>query len=176
MPIDAGMAIVVWIGIVISAQAFQVGAAGARAGGGDGHPAGDRGLGRAHGEERGCARRGWATAGGPPLSEGVVDGFLGSDVWIQGAFALEQGFIFTAMILSAGTVMIVERRFRAAAGWFAIGAVLSGTGLMHAWRLTPQDAVMAMRPAWGFVAGYAFVAGLLLLAPYVTEPDQGGHG
>ena len=175
VPVDAGLAIVVWIGIVISAQAFQA-------------------VPRAHapavvmGILPGIAawgvlmaRSGLRAAGvgapaGPPLTEGVVDAFLGSDVWIRGGFALDQGFIFTAMILSAGTVMIVEKRFRAAAGWFAVGALLSAMGLMHAWKLTPQDAVMDLRPAWPFAAGYAFVAGLLLVAPWITEAEDGGRG
>ncbi len=175
VPVDAGLAIVVWIGIVISAQAFQV-------------------VPRAHAPavvmgllpgiaawgvlmaKSGLRAAGIGSPGGPPLSEGVVDAFLGSDVWMRGGFALDQGFIFTAMILSAGTVMIIERRFRAAAGWFAVGAVLSATGLVHAWKLTPQDAVMDLRPAWPFVAGYASVAAVLLLAPLVTEPEEAREG
>jgi AGZA family xanthine/uracil permease-like MFS transporter len=72
--------------------------------------------------------------------------------------------------------MIIERRFRAAAAWFAVGALLSATGLVHSWQLTPQDAVMALRPAWPFVAGYGFVAALLLLAPWITEPEDAVHG
>jgi len=175
VPVDAGLAIVVWIGIVISAQAFQV-------------------VPRTHAPavvmgllpgiaswgvlmaKSGLRAAGVGAPGGPPLTEGVVDAFLGSDVWMRGGFALDQGFIFTAMILSAGTVMIIERRFRAAAGWFAVGAALSAAGLMHAWRLTPQDAVMDLRPAWPFVAGYAFVAAVLLLAPLVTVPEDGAEG
>jgi hypothetical protein len=43
---------------------------------------------------------------------------------------------------------------------------------VHSWRLTPQDAVMDLRPAWPFVAGYAFVAALLLVAPLVTVPED----
>ncbi|MBS1108555.1 MAG: pbuG [Anaeromyxobacteraceae bacterium] len=175
VPVDAGLAIVVWIGIVISAQAFQV-------------------VPRAHAPavvmgllpgiaswgvlmaKSGLRAAGVGAPGGPPLTEGVVDAFQRSDVWMRGGFALDQGFIFTAMILSAGTVMIIERRFRAAAGWFAVGAALSAAGLMHAWRLTPQDAVMDLRPAWPFVAGYAFVAAVLLLAPLVTVPEDGAEG
>ncbi len=175
VPIDAGLAIVIWIGVVISAQAFQA-------------------VERAHAPavvmgilpgiaawgvlmaRSGLRAAGVGAPGGPPLGDGVLDAFLGSDVWIRGGFALDQGFIFTAMILSAATVMIIERRFRAAAGWFAVGAVLSAAGLMHSWRLTPQDAVMSLRPAWPFAAGYAFVAVLMLLAPWMTEPDEGGHG
>jgi AGZA family xanthine/uracil permease-like MFS transporter len=166
---------VVWIGIVISAQAFQA-VPGRHA------PAVVMGIlpgiaawgvlmARA-----GLRAAGVGSPGGPPLSDGVLDAFLGSDVWIRGGFALDQGFIFTAMVLSAGTAMIIDRRFRAAAAWFATGAVLSATGLVHAWRLTPQDAVMDLRPAWPFAAGYAFVAALLLVAPWVTEPDEGAHG
>ncbi|MGA8890322.1 MAG: hypothetical protein WB493_02050 [Anaeromyxobacteraceae bacterium] len=175
VPIDAGLAIVVWIGVVISAQAFQA-------------------VPRAHAPavvlgllpgiaawgvlmaKSGLRAAGVGGPGGPPLGDGIVDAFLGSDVWIRGGFALDQGFIFTAMILSAGTVMIIERRFRAAAGWFAVGALLSATGLVHSFRLTPQDAVMDLRPAWPFVAGYGFVAALLLVAPWITEPEDGVHG
>jgi AGZA family xanthine/uracil permease-like MFS transporter len=175
VPIDAGLAIVIWIGVIISAQAFQAVPKGHA-------PAVVMGLlpGIAAWGVL-MARSGLRAAGvgspaGPPLTDGVVDAFLSSDVWMRGGFALDQGFIFTSMILSAGTVMIIERRFRAAAGWFATGAVLAALGLMHSWKLTPQDAVMSLRPAWPYVAGYAFVAGLLLVAPWITQAEDGGHG
>ena len=64
----------------------------------------------------------------------MIAAFRGSDTWIHGAFALEQGFIFTAMILSAATVAIIERRFALAALWCAIAAALSAVGLMHSYR------------------------------------------
>jgi AGZA family xanthine/uracil permease-like MFS transporter len=174
VPVDAGLAIVVWIGVVISAQAFQAVPR-------EHAPAVVMGLLpgiAAWGvlmAKAGLRAAGVGTPGGPPLTEGVLDAFLGSDVWMRGGLALDQGFIFTAMILSAATVLIVERRFRAAAGWFAVGAALSASGLVHAWRLTAQDAVMSLRPAWGFVAGYAFVAVLLVVAPWVTEPEEAPH-
>ena len=175
VPIDAGLAIVVWIGVVISAQAFQV----VRK---EHAPAVVMGILpgiAAWGvlmAKAGLRAAGVGSPGGPPLTAGVLDAFLASDVWIRGGFALDQGFIFTAMILAAGTAMIIDGRFRTAAGWFATGAALSALGLVHSWRLTPQDAVMDLRPAWPFVIGYGFVAVLLLVTPWVTEADAGEHG
>jgi AGZA family xanthine/uracil permease-like MFS transporter len=69
-----------------------------------------------------------------------------------GAFALEQGFIFTAMILSAATVSIIERHFRQASAWCAVAAPLSAFGLMHAYRWTPGDTAIELRPAWEWVS------------------------
>ena len=175
VPIDAGLAIVVWIGVIISAQAFQAVPR-------DHAPAVVMGILpgiAAWGvlmTKAGLRAAGVGTPGGPPLTAAVLDAFEASDVWLRGGFALDQGFIFTAMILSAATVMIVERRFRAAAAWFGAGALLSALGLVHSWRLTPQDAVMHLAPAWPFVAGYGFVAVLLLLAPWLTEADDAAHG
>ncbi len=64
--------------------------------------------------------------------ENLLAAFRPSDTWIRGAFALEQGFIFTAMILSAMTVTVIERQFARGAAWCLLGAALSATGLMHA--------------------------------------------
>src|SRR2546423_3615906 len=108
IPIDAGMAIVLWIGMMIVAQAF------------DGTP-------RAHtpavvvGLLPGIgawgallAKNGLRAAGlgGPAggFTAALVGEFQKNDVWIAGAFALEQGFLFTAMVLSAAVVGVIERR------------------------------------------------------------------
>ena len=37
-----------------------------------------------------------------PFSPALIGEFLKGDTWIHGAFSLEQGFLFTAMLLSAG--------------------------------------------------------------------------
>ena len=113
--------------------------------------------------------------GGPPFSAALSAAFQRSDVWIEGGFALDQGFIFAAMTLSSATAMIVERRFARAAAWCALAALLSALGLMHAWAWTPGDVVMRLSPAWSHAAGYAFMALLLLAAPWVTEPEDGPH-
>jgi len=174
VPVDAGLAIVVWIGVVISAQAFQATPR-------EHAPAVVMGLLPAIAAwgvmmaKAGLRAAGVGAPGGPPFSEALVDAFRRSDVWIAGGFALDQGFIFTAMILSAATVMIVERRFSRAAAWCGLGALLSAAGLMHSWTLTPEDAVMKLAPAWPYAAGWSFMAGLLLCAPLLTEPDDAAH-
>ena len=170
VPIDAGMAIVLWIGMVITAQAFQavspshapavvvgllpgVGAWGAL-----------------------MAKNGLRAAGmgtpEAPFDAGLIEAFRASDVWIHGAFALEQGFIFTAMILAATTVEIIERRFLRAAAWCAAGAGLSATGLMHGYQFTIGDTALALGPAWPWAAGYGLVALLLVIANWATEPGD----
>ncbi len=174
VPIDAGMAIVIWIGLVITAQAFE---ATPRA-----HaPAAVIGLlpgVAAWGTlmaKNGLRAAGYGSPGGPTFGPELIPAFRGSDTYIDGAFALEAGFIFTAMILAAATVYIIEREFRKAAAWMAGGAVLSAVGLMHSYVFTPGDTAMSLSPAWPWAAGYAAVALLLFLAPWLTTEDPGSH-
>ena len=71
--------------------------------------------------------------------------FQKSDTWIHGAFALEQGFLFTAMLLSAAVVGVIERRWTVAAAWCAGAAVLSALGLMHSYQWTFGDTALQAR-------------------------------
>jgi AGZA family xanthine/uracil permease-like MFS transporter len=174
VPIDAGMAIVLWIGLVISAQAFQ--AVPARHA-----PAVVVGLLPAIGAwgaslaKAGLRAAGVGAPGGPPFSPALEVAFLASDTWIRGAFALEQGFIFTSMILAAATVEVIERRFARAGAWMLAGAVLSAAGLAHSYRYTGGDTAIRLAPAWPWALGYLAVAVLFFVAPLVTEPGE-GHG
>jgi len=174
IPVDAGMAIVLWIGIVISAQAFQaVPAAHAPAvviGLLPGIAAWGAGLAKA-----GLRAAGVGAPGGPPFSPALEPAFLASDLWLRGAFALEQGFIFTSMILAASVVEVIERRFARAGGWMLLGAAGSAAGLVHSYRYVPGDTTILLAPAWPWAAGYLAVAALFFLAPFLTEPGE-GHG
>jgi AGZA family xanthine/uracil permease-like MFS transporter len=107
-----------------------------------------------------------------PFSQELIPAFLRTDTWIHGAFALEQGFIFTAMLWAAATVEIIERRFRRAALWFLAGALLSACGLMHRYQWTFGDTAIELSPAWPWASGYAALALLLFLAPVLTEPGE----
>jgi adenine/guanine/hypoxanthine permease len=171
VPVDAGMAIVLWIGLVITAQAFS---ASPRA-----HaPAVVVGLlpgvaaWGALMAKNGLRAAGMGMPDGPAFSPALLDRFAASDTWMHGGFALEQGFIFTSMILAAATVAIIERRFRSAAAWCSAAALLSATGLMHGYRFTHADTAIALEPAMPWAIGYAAMAAILLAAEWVTEPDD----
>ena len=171
VPVDAGMAIVLWIGVVITAQAFQVTPR---------HHAPAVVMGILPGVGAWGAlliKNGLRAAGygGPdrPMTEALVGALRQSDTWAHGAFALEQGFIFTAMFLSAATVELLERRPRRAAGWFLALTAASVVGVIHSYRWTPGDTVVSLTPAWGWAAGYAAVAAILFVSPWITEPTEG---
>jgi AGZA family xanthine/uracil permease-like MFS transporter len=175
VPIEAGMAIVIWIGLVISAQAFQ--ATPARHA-----PAVVVGL------LPGIAAwgvllvkaslhaAGMGVPGGPPFDAALIGKFLAQGQYLDGGFALEQGFIFTSIIWAAATVAIIERTFFKAAAWSLVGAALSALGLMHSYAFTPGDTVVSLSPAKAWVAGYLAMAVVFCLAPWVTEPEAEGAG
>jgi AGZA family xanthine/uracil permease-like MFS transporter len=73
------------------------------------------------------------------------------------------------MLLSAATVAVIERKWKAAAGWCGAAAAISATGLMHSYRWVTDDTVLELRPAWPFVIAYGAMALLFLAAPLLTE-------
>jgi AGZA family xanthine/uracil permease-like MFS transporter len=169
VPVEAGMAIVLYIALIMAAQAFQATPA---------HHAPAVALGLLPGLASWGAlllkaglRAGGAAAGG---SGGAAAGFTPevltslqqADVWASGAFALEQGQIVAAMLLAAMLVFVIERRLLAAAACALAAAAGSWVGLLHAWRFGGADTV-AM-PGWGsggsWAVGYLAMAVVFLLA------------
>lgn len=170
IPVDAGMAIVLWIGLVITAQAFEATPK-------KHAPAVVMGLLPAVGAWGALMAKAGLRAAGVgtpdhPFTADLVAGFEPSDTYITGAFALEQGFIFTAMILSGMTVEIIERRFQRAAAWALLAAVLSALGFIHSFAWTPGDTVLALQPAWPWALGYLATAALLWSARFTTLPGE----
>ena len=90
---------------------------------------------------------------------------FGGDLYIHGIIALNQGFMVTGMILSALMVFVVERSFLKAAAWAAVAAVFSYCGLIHAYILTPSGIMgtFGLGAAPEFALSY-LAAALLLLA------------
>ena len=169
VPIDAGMAIVLWIGIVISAQAFQATPR-------EHAPAVVIGLLPGIGAWAALmAKNGLKAAGmgsaGRPFTSALIGEFQKSDTWIHGVFSLEQGFLFTSMLLSAAVVGVIERSWTVAAAWCGLAALVSATGLMHSYQWTADDTVLKLAPAWPFAIAYAVMAVVFLTARWTTEPS-----
>jgi AGZA family xanthine/uracil permease-like MFS transporter len=128
VPLEAMIGILLWIGLIITAQAFQE-------------------VPKKHSVAVALglmpALAAWAlllieTAlrkVGVSLFEAAPK--FGGDLFIYGVIALSQGFILSCMLLSAMMVFVVERQFLKAAVWTAVAALLSFFGVIHAYQLTP---------------------------------------
>jgi AGZA family xanthine/uracil permease-like MFS transporter len=172
VPVQAGYAIVLWIGIIITAQAFSaVPAAHA--------PAVAVGLFPSLAAWGMVVMQGAFLAGSTTSLEamiragqanpgaGQVNGFS-----VHGLIVLERGYIFTSMILAAMSASLIDRRFAAAALWAAGGAVFTFVGFMHAYAIrfgnvvdylfrfvaAPEGALVFR--ADGIAIGYAVAAAL----------------
>lgn len=157
VPLEATIAILLWIGIVITAQAFQ-------------EVPKSHALAVALGLVPALAA--WALTlvettirtAGAPYAETLAK--FGKDLYIGGAIALSQGFLITSMLFSAVMVFVIERRFEKAAAWMAAGAVLSALGIIHAYAVGPASVLnrFGWMAAPGFAAAYGlgavFLAGL----------------
>ena len=84
------------------------------------------------------------------------------------------GVLYLIVVLAGMTVMIIERRWMAAAIWALIAAALSATGLMHGYAWTSSDTTISLRPAWPWVIGYASAAAVFASARWLTEPRERG--
>ena len=158
VPMEAMIGILLWIGIIITAQAFQ----------------------EVPKKHSGAVALGlmpalaaWALLliettlrkAGSSLYD--VAPRFGGDLYIYGIISLSQGFMLTCMILSAMMVFVVERQFIKAALWTATASVLSFFGVIHAYVLTPEG----VQNKFGFGAAKAYalvylIAVLLLIALY----------
>jgi AGZA family xanthine/uracil permease-like MFS transporter len=155
VPLEATIGILLWIGIIITAQAFQE------------VPKGHA-LAVAFGLVPSLAA--WALQlietslgkAGKTLFE--MAPVFGNDLYIHGVIALNQGFLLTAMILAAILVFVIERDFLRAAGWTAAAMVLSMIGLVHAYELTPSGVQnkLGIAAAPEFAIMYGLSAALLI--------------
>lgn len=162
VPIEAGAAIVLWIGIVITAQAFQVTPK-------NHAPAVAIGLFPAIAAWGATVMMGTVLVSGGqtlqeivhpavPVSEksaesadamdAVTTGLPAGGIaapprpevkvngfLVHGLLLMERGYIFTCMILAAVCACLVDRKFLAAAAWMFAAAVFTFLGFMHAYQV-----------------------------------------
>jgi AGZA family xanthine/uracil permease-like MFS transporter len=194
IPMEAGMAIVMWIGVVITAQSYEATPT-------KHYPAVAIGMFPAVAAMAMflvpfVLTGSGATAGILPMINEhleVLQKERTDDWWPIGVYALigaNSGFVITTMIISAVSAFLIDRRFRAAGVWCLLAAGLTVLGFQHAFRiepgpysLTPRELMIWQRdgyPADTFLhrgyriaIGYA-AAGVLLLI--VRRLRQRGRG
>ncbi|MDX6767436.1 MAG: hypothetical protein SFU85_11675 [Candidatus Methylacidiphilales bacterium] len=156
VPLEATLGIVLWIGLIILAQAFQETPA---------RHALAVGLGLLP------ALAAWAllliettlrTAG--TTLTATIDRF-GAELYIKGVLSLSQGFLLTSMLLASILVHVIERRFILAAVWCTAAGVLSSLGLIHAYKIGPVGVEnhFGVWVAPDFALSYFAAAGVFLL-------------
>jgi adenine/guanine/hypoxanthine permease len=189
MPIEAGMAIVLWIGIVITAQAF---AATPRR-----HaPAVALGLFPAIAawgvliltQTLGAAS---AATGDDTLAAEVLqkpEAFASAGLQLPGLVALSQGFMLTCLIWSGASANLIDRKLWTACRFMLAGAVLAFFGFIHAGTLSPAGGVYTIGWARGtsWAIGYLLSAGFFALTAWwirisgqseqPVEDSLDGHG
>ncbi|MDZ4726256.1 MAG: NCS2 family permease [Leptospira sp.] len=176
VPVEAGMAIVLWIGIVIAAQAFQATPK-------NHAPAVVVGL--------LPALAGWAVLIfqnvflylDRNLQSVLADAgvktehhFYLSDINIHapflpyamaGVLSLSQGFLLSSMVWSAIIVYLLEREFLKSAIWAMVGAGLASLGWIHAYKLSGNAILneFSLFSNWQFPLAYLLL-GILFLATH----------
>jgi AGZA family xanthine/uracil permease-like MFS transporter len=176
IPIEAGMAIVLWIGIVMASQAFQT-TPHAHA------PAVVIGLLPALAAWGALLIKiGLRTAGlgtqARPFDSHILSALGAADIAASGMFALEQGSLLISMLWAALTVEIIERHFTRAALWALSGSLLSACGMIHSYRFTQADTTswLTFNVTSPFVVGYALLAGLVWLGNWCAiDNAPSGH-
>ena len=173
VPVEAGMAIVLYVALMIAAQAFQATPSAHAPAVALGLLPGLAGWGSLL--IKAGLRAGGAGSPAHPFGPALLAPLNQADVWAAGAFALEQGQIVAAMLLAAMLVYVIEQRFRAAALCALIAAAGSWVGLLHAWRFTPADTVLD--PGWGrgasWALGYLAMALVFLLGWWARRRPAG---
>ncbi|MGD9762793.1 MAG: NCS2 family permease [Candidatus Binatia bacterium] len=161
VPMEAGMAIVLWIGIIITAQAFQT-------------------TPRAHAPAVAVglfpAIAAWGLlvvsqtlgAAGAALGDRSVAArvladpaaFARNGLQLDGLIAISQGFMVTCMVWAAMSTHLIDREFRRAAMWAVIGAAAAFFGFVHAGSITPAGGLyeIGWATGWRWAIGYALCA------------------
>jgi len=151
VPMEAMIGILLWIGLIITAQAFQE-------------------VPKKHSVAVAIglmpALAAWAlllietTLRKTGSSLYDVAPRFGGDLYIYGIISLSQGFMLTCMLLSAMMVFVIEGQFIKAALWAATAAVFSFVGVIHAYVLTPAG----VQNRFGFGAAKAYALAYMITA------------
>lgn len=140
IPVEAGMAIFVWIGSTVFTQAFATVPA-------KHYPAVAIGMLPVLGGFAAVVVRHALSGSGTEFSSELLLNIENNrNFAISGMFASDVGYIFSSVIWASATVAIIERKFNRAAIWFILGAFLSVAGIIHSFEIQAYDVVSSMKP------------------------------
>ena len=178
IPIEAGMALVLYVGIVVCAQSFEVAERRYT-------PAVVVGLLPAFAAYVALVLK---------HSFGVVQVVSGAtfltpelparmsslrNFFADGLFALGQGYIFTCMVLTAMVIYVIDRDYNRAAIWCLVGAALAWFGVTSEHQMTGTDVVGQLHlpvPVWNtWVTGYLLMAFVVYACKWITVPRDGAR-
>jgi AGZA family xanthine/uracil permease-like MFS transporter len=176
IPMESGIAIVLWIGIIITAQAFSAVPR-------EHAPAVAVGLFPAIAAWGFTVTQGaFFLAGGKTMQQlltretasvGPIGGITNVEVngfLLHGLISLERGYIFTCMILAAISAFLIDRKFFTAGVWSLIAAGFAAVGLTHAYQLSgngvdflfaftsPSSDVALVYRSWNVAIGYLLMS------------------
>jgi AGZA family xanthine/uracil permease-like MFS transporter len=169
MPLEVTLGILLWIGLIITAQAFQE-------------------VPRSHAPAVAIGFIPSLAAWGEMLIETTLrkaaPGYslqqaaatFSPEIFINGMLSLAAGFMLISIFFSAIAAKVIDRQWRAAAVWCLIAAVASACGIIHGFVFTADggyaQAFFQSNPAnFDFAAVYA-VAAIVLLAMHILKPGE----
>ncbi len=180
MPIETTLGILLWIGLIIAAQAFQE-------------------VPKEHAPAVAIGFIPSLAAWGVLLIQDVLEhaapnfsfeqvaAALPPEIYFTGMLALAQGFILISIFFSAIVANVIDRRWRAAAIWCAIASLFSASGVIHGFVFTPFGGYAPDLSLFGWSglggplpsrADFAFIyaaAALLLYAMHFLKPRTIEH-
>jgi AGZA family xanthine/uracil permease-like MFS transporter len=171
VPLEAMLGILLWIGVIMTSQAFQE-------------------IPKPHALAVAVglipALGAWAfllieaslRVAGSNLLDSVA-GLKNEGIYLHGVISLNQGFLVSSMVLAAIMVFIIDRKFLLAAAWTASASILSFVGLIHAYELTETGVRnkfgVSAAPEFGIM--YAFTALILLgIGLWRRKIERNGSG
>ena len=177
VPVEAAGVILIWIGLVMTSQAFQT-------------------TPRSHAPAVALglipALAAWGTvvvsqtvgAVGAAMSDGSIahrafenlDVFVSYGLQLPGLVALSQGFMLSSVVWAATAVCLVERRLGQAAAWMGVGAMMAFFGFIHAGEISVEGVLYSLGFATGakWAAGYALTAVFFMIVSRVNRKSSGG--
>ena len=178
VPVEAAGVILIWIGLVMTSQAFQT-------------------TPRSHAPAVALglipALAAWGTvvvsqtvgAVGAAMSDGSIahrtfenlDVFVSYGIQLPGLVALSQGFMLSSVVWAATAVCLVERRLGQAAAWMGVGAVMAFFGFIHAGKISVEGVLYSLGFATGakWAAGYALTAVFFMIVSHVNRKRSSGQ-